>query len=69
MLVPIIGRQRCLPQAHRDSASTNTLMRDLAGVSEREKAGAFPPPPCEGRVHGIGHQVKPGWWVAGRPGR
>jgi hypothetical protein len=37
-------------------------------VSAREKAGAFPLRSCEGTVHGIAHQVKPGWQAAGRYG-
>ena len=67
MLIPI-RRRRCLSKAHRTQPPRIPDARSC-DASERERAGAFPPRPCEGMVHGIAHQVKPEWWVAGRFGR
>ena len=58
MLIPIISRRRCLPEAHRTQPS-RTPDAQSCKVSERERAGAFPPRSCEGTIHGIAHRVKP----------
>ena len=68
VLVPIISRRRCLPEPHRTRPPRTPDARSCK-LSERERAGAFPPRSCEGTVHGIAHQVKPEWWVARRSGR
>ena len=68
VLVPIISRRRCLPEAHRTQPPRTPDARSC-NVSARERAGVFPPRSCEGTVQGIAHRVKPEWWVAGRSGR
>jgi len=57
-LIPITRRRRCLPKAHRTPHPRTPDARSCR-VSERDRAGAFPPRSCEGTVRGIAHQVKP----------
>ncbi len=68
MLIPAIRWRQCLPKAHRTRPPRTPDARSCK-VSEREKVGAFPLRLSKGKVHGIAHRVKPGWWVAGRCGK
>jgi hypothetical protein len=58
MFIPSIRRRGGQPKAHQAQPSRTPDARSCE-FSERESAGAFPPRSCEGKVHGIAHQVKP----------
>jgi hypothetical protein len=45
------------------------LMRDLVKSRSARRPARFRCVRARGTVHGIAHQVKPGWWVAGRSGK
>jgi hypothetical protein len=58
MRIPSIRRRSDQPEAHQTRPLRTPDARSCE-FPECERAGAFPPRSCEGKVYGIAHQVKP----------